>query len=111
MDTNVESMICSAACIAAGRKAADQMQPAINLEESWNEAGGSQGVPEKPALREYEGRCCHICQCKYPSFGFGLPLTQKGQTIWACSEHQPAVDRMLTGEPVLHEKPEQTRLL
>jgi hypothetical protein len=73
------------------------MQPAHSLEDRWSEPEGSQAPPENPVMREYEARRCHVCQCKYPSFGFGFPLARKGQTIWACGTHRMEVDRMLTG--------------
>ena len=49
-------------------------------------------------LREYEARCCHVCQCRHPPFGFGPPLTRPGDDLWACSEHRAAVDAMLANQ-------------
>ena len=46
-------------------------------------------------LREYEARCCHVCQCRHPPFGFGPPLTRPDNELWACFEHHAAVYAML----------------
>jgi len=51
------------------------------------------------AMREYDARRCHACHARYPSFGFGPPLTRPGRVLWACSAHRAAVDSMLTGPP------------
>jgi len=51
------------------------------------------------AMREYEARRCHVCHARYPSFGFGPPLTRPGRVLWACGAHRAAVDSMLTGPP------------
>jgi hypothetical protein len=56
---------------------------------------GAEGPPSK-TMREYETRRCHVCQGRYPPFGFGPPLTRPGQTIWACVTHRADIDRMLT---------------
>jgi hypothetical protein len=53
----------------------------------------------------------HVCQCKYPSFGFGFPLARKGQTIWACGTHRLEIDRMLIGCPADQQVTERTKLL
>jgi len=51
------------------------------------------------AMLEYDARRCHVCHARYPSFGFGPPLTRPGRVLWACSAHRAAVDSMLTGPP------------
>jgi hypothetical protein len=45
-------------------------------------------------MREYEARRCHICDCRYPSFGFGPPLT-RGTVLWACRIHRAEVEAVL----------------
>ncbi len=57
-------------------------------------AAASASVSE--AMREYDARRCHICQCRFPPFGFGLPLT--GRTLWACMPHRDEVDRLVSGK-------------
>ena len=62
---------------------------------------------QSATMREYEARRCHICQCKYPSFGFGPPLTRPGLVLWACGAHREQVDRSLTSTATkLEEKPQ-----
>ena len=78
---------------------------------AWEDPDGGQEVPKNPMLLEYEARRCHLCQSKYPAFGFNHPLTKKRQTIWACSEHRAAVNRMLTGDQTRHDKAGPTSLL
>jgi len=57
------------------------------------------GEAEPPlgSIGEYEARRCAICGAKYPSFGFGPPMTRPGLTIWACFAHWKDVERQLTG--------------
>jgi hypothetical protein len=54
--------------------------------------------PEPPlgSIGEYEARRCAICGAKYPSFGFGPPITRPGLTIWACFSHWKDVKSQLT---------------
>jgi hypothetical protein len=54
-------------------------------------------APRNPSLDEYEARRCHVCGARYPSFGFGPPLTRMGVVIWACSAHRDEVNRRLSG--------------
>ena len=68
-------------------------------------------APQNETLREYEARRCHVCQCKYPSFGFGPPLQTSGRVIWSCGAHRADVDRMVSGATTSPTAPEQTRLL
>jgi hypothetical protein len=46
------------------------------------------------AMREYEARCCCVCQHRHPSFGFGPPLT-RGGTVWACTAHRAAAEALI----------------
>jgi len=55
---------------------------------------GAERPPSK-TIREYETRRRHVCQGRYPPFGFGPQLTWPGQTIWACVTHWADIDRML----------------
>ena len=88
------------------------MNQASTLAERWTEPADTAGAPLNPAMREYEARRCRVCQCKYPSFGFGFPITRKGQTtIWACGTHRLQVDQMLTGSPGSQHVPPQSSLL
>jgi hypothetical protein len=48
---------------------------------AWEDIDGGQEAPKNPMLLEYEARRCHLCQSKYPAFGFNQPLTKKRQTI------------------------------
>ena len=50
--------------------------------------------PPGAMTQEYEARRCHVCQCKFPSFGFGPPLRVDGSTIWSCLAHRDEVDRV-----------------
>ena len=67
-------------------------------------------TPHQAMMREYEARRCHICQCKYPSFGFGPPLKASDPTIWSCLTHRDEVDRIARGVAVVPAEP-QPRLL
>jgi hypothetical protein len=49
-----------------------------------------------PVVGEYEARRCAICGAKYPSFGFGSPLTRSGVVLWACSVHRMELDHRLS---------------
>ncbi len=49
---------------------------------------------KETAMREYEARCCHVCQCRHPPFGFGPPLT-RGETLWACVAHRAEVEALI----------------
>jgi hypothetical protein len=64
-------------------------------DESWaTEVANKSETPHQAMMREYEARRCHICQCKYPSFGFGSPLKADGPTIWSCLVHRDEVVRI-----------------
>jgi hypothetical protein len=87
------------------------MQTAPRPDDDWDRTDDPQEVPENPAMAEYAARRCHICQCRFPPFGFG-PLTSKnGASIWACQAHRVEVGRLLTGDPVPRERDAQQRLL
>ena len=49
-----------------------------------------------PVVRAFDARCCHICGCRYPSFGFGPPLAPRGQERWACLAHRSQMERILS---------------
>ncbi len=80
-------------------------------DDSWaTEEANKSATPSQAMMREYESRRCHICQCKYPSFGFGSPLKAGGPTIWSCLAHRDEVDRIARGVGVAPAEP-QPRLL
>ena len=67
-------------------------------DHTWLEEGADTAeTPHQTMMREYEARRCHICQCKYPSFGFGPPLRASGATLWSCLPHRDEVDRIARG--------------
>jgi hypothetical protein len=69
---------------------------AQDADTDWTTPHSGTEVPSSKTMREYETRRCHVCQGRYPPFGFGPPLTRPGQTIWACVTHRADIDRMLT---------------
>ena len=42
-------------------------------DDAWHRAGADNRNAPSDDDAGYEARRCHICQCKYPSFGFGPP--------------------------------------
>ena len=50
------------------------------------------------SVEEYEQRRCVVCGAKYPSFGFGPPLTRPGIMLWACGDHREELVRQLRPE-------------
>ena len=80
-------------------------------ESIWQDCDVSREKAANPMLVEYEARRCRVCQCRYPSFGFGPPLTKQGHILWACFSHQSEVHRMLTGVPRTQDPEAQSRLL
>ena len=103
------------ASMAAGPNAAD-MKPAPRPDGFWDDldrqaAEARPEPPQHPAIKEYEARRCHICQCKYPAFGFGPPLTRPGVTLWACGAHHPVLDDQLRGGTVKPAQNKQPSLL
>jgi hypothetical protein len=50
-------------------------------------------APNGGLMREYEARRCYVCQGRYPSFGFGPPLTRG--TVWACTAHRAEVQALI----------------
>lgn len=80
-------------------------------DDSWATEGANKSeTPHQAMMRQYEARRCRICQCKYPSFGFGSPLKAGGPTIWSCLAHRDEVDRIARGVGVAPAEP-QPRLL
>ena len=80
-------------------------------DESWASEGANKSeTPHQAMMREYEARRCHLCHCKYPSFGFGSPLKAGGPTIWSCLAHRDEVDRIARGAGAAPAQP-QARLL
>lgn len=69
--------------------------PSAGGEPSWDPSPG-RATSQSKMLQEYEARHYHICQAKYPPFGFGPPLTRSKQEIWACLTDREAVKGMLT---------------
>ena len=59
--------------------------------------GDDDEMPVNHGVEEYDARRCHICDRRFPSFGFGPPLRSAGQTLWACLEHRHAVERIVRG--------------
>jgi hypothetical protein len=49
-----------------------------------------------PVLDEYEARRCALCGARYPSFGFGSPITRPGVVLWACGAHRAELDHRLS---------------
>jgi hypothetical protein len=74
------------------------------------EEGSTDESSHATTMREYEARRCHICQCKFPSFGFGPPLRVGGAHIWSCRAHRDQVDWIARGATVSPTDP-QPRLL
>jgi len=68
----------------------------LEYEETGYATPGDAAAPPSPAMAEYEARRCAVCNGRYPSFGFGPPLSRKGATLWACFAHRGEVDRQLT---------------
>lgn len=52
-------------------------------------------APSPDSVAEYESRRCAVCGAKYPSFGFGPPMTRPGIVIWACFVHWKDVESQL----------------
>ncbi len=75
--------------------------PAPILKDYWDELGSNREHKQSDAVREYDARRCHVCQGRYPAFGFGTPLMRNGKTIWACGSHRTEVERMLTRSTLL----------
>jgi hypothetical protein len=69
------------------------------------------GTPQSGMMREYEARRCHVCQRRYPPFGFGTPLTKPAHTIWACFAHRGQVEGLLSPPASVPTETEQLRLL
>jgi len=69
---------------------------ASHADVNWTAQDSGGEGPSSKTMREYETRRCHVCQGRYPAFGFGPPLARPGQTIWACVTHRADVDRLLT---------------
>ena len=65
-------------------------------------------MPEN--VQEFGARRCHVCDCRFPSFGFGPPMTRKNQSLWACLAHRAEVERVLTHKPVHGADPGSRRL-
>ena len=59
--------------------------------------GGNNEMPVNRGVEEYDAWRCHICDRRFPSFGFSSPLRSAGQTLWACLEHRHAVERVVRG--------------
>ena len=54
-------------------------------------------APEPGSLAEHDARRCAVCGGRYPSFGFGCPLTADGGVVWACDTHRHEVERKVNG--------------
>ena len=44
-------------------------------------------------VAEYDARRCAVCGVRYPSFGFGTPLTVNGGAVWSCGLHRQEVEQ------------------
>ncbi len=64
------------------------------VETDYDEAASE----KSSAMLAYEARRCHVCGVRHPAFGFGPPLTRRGQELWACVAHRDEVHRLLRGE-------------
>ncbi len=63
-------------------------------------------TPPNKVMQAYEARRFHICQAKYPPFGFEPPLPTGGRIIWSCQAHRQAVDRIAKGDVIRAADPE-----
>ena len=75
--------------------------PAVRVEDEGWDQERTPTPSQNPAIRACEARRCHVCQAKYPAFGFGPPLTRPGRELWACGPHRDEVERALRCQPVL----------
>jgi hypothetical protein len=71
-------------------------EKSVPPDDRWEEPTAAASAPVSEAMREYAARRCHICQCRFPTFGFGLPLT--GRTLWSCMPHRDEVDRLVSSK-------------
>jgi hypothetical protein len=69
--------------------------PLHNQKTSVATPGDAPAAPS-PNMADYEARRCVVCNSRYPSFGFGPPLSHTGSTLWACFVHKNDVDKQLS---------------
>ena len=86
-------------------------RPATAAENGWDAPAPQPGRETPECVHEFEARRCHVCGCRFPSLGFGPPLTRKDQTVWACLAHRAELERILTQKPMHDAEPGPTRLL
>jgi hypothetical protein len=63
----------------------------------WGSTATAGSAPDAAApgrLAEYQARRCAVCGGRYPSFGFGPPLTLNGGTLWACAAHRLEIEQV-----------------
>ena len=68
----------------------------VPADDEWSRRDREMCPAANSVVEEYDARRCHICQSRYPPFGFGPRLTRAGVTIWACALHRDDVERQLT---------------
>ena len=86
-------------------------RPATAVEDGWDAPAAQPGRETPEGVQDFEARRCHVCDRRFPAFGFGPPLTRKDQTVWACLAHRTEVERTLTQKPVHSAEPGPKRLL
>jgi hypothetical protein len=62
--------------------------------------------PAPGSVADFESRRCAVCGAKYPSFGFGLPMTRACVFMWACFARRHGVERRIDSraQPSVNEK-------
>ena len=86
-------------------------RPATAAEDGWDAPAAQPGRETPEGVQDFEARRCHVCDCRFPAFGFGPPMTRKDQIVWACLAHRTEVERTLTQRPVHSAAPGPRRLL
>jgi len=74
--------------------------PATAAEDGWDAPAPQPGRETPESVQDFEARRCHVCGCRFPSFGFGPPMTRKDQAVWACLAHRAELERALTQKTV-----------
>ena len=65
--------------------------------DDWDQPGPPPFREPNAAARAFDARRCQACGGKRAHFGFGPPLTPKGQEQWACFAHRLEVEQALNG--------------
>jgi len=84
----------------------------VDIENGLIEIAQDEAASDKSsAMLAYEARRCHVCGVRHPAFGFGPPLTRRGQELWACVAHRDEVHRLLRGEQRGSTQPDRQKFL